>query len=504
MNHKTKNIIPLIISLCTIIFAQNWETIGGNSARTCLSNAIGPVKPEILWEGSVISSTLGFPILIENNKLVTMRAIDLTGEYAPMVCFDIFSGDTLWTLDFNGGKHSMSVPIGFKNNVVYASNWFGDASKGDTLYAINADNGKIIWRSNVYILGDYSVGIAFTENDDILLPMPNFILRIDHTNGEGKWSIERYVPTAPAWCGLAVFGKTAYTWEGPFGKPLVIIAIDIDGGFIKYSKEIPIAGSVGLNATTIPVVDNNGTIYALRPENNLVALKDNGDSLSILWNIPIVDGGCTNQAIGPDGSVYFTNHKRIMRADPQNGVILDSSIILKPSTPIDFGGHFAIDGSGTVFFNNGGNYTEGRIYSLSKSLSINWTDSIYHIQYGGPSLSTHGSLAVAGAYNILRVYKPENLDIKDDHFSIIKPEVSYIYSSGNITFKYYVEKNSSVKLILYNLRGQQIYTLKNMPSFPGLNIVTDREIINKLGTGHYFYQLIINNTSIFKPLTVIK
>jgi len=501
MNHKNKTIIPFILSLCTIIFAQNWETIGGNSARTCLSDAIGPVKPEILWEGSV-NSIAGLPILIFNNKLVITRVIESTSEDAPIICYDVFSGEMLWSLDFGGGPHSTSTPLGFRNNIVYASNWFGDASKGDTLYALNAENGEILWKSKTLILGQYYTGIAFTENGDIVLPLPDSVARINHENGEYIWCIKRYIPV-PTWCGLAIFGKTAYTWEGPFGKPLVIIAIDVETGNIKYQKEIPIAGSVGLNAPTTPVVDNKGTIYSLRPENNLVALQDNGDSLSILWNIPIEEGGYTELAIGPDGSVYFTNHKRIMRANPLTGNIIDSSIILKPTTPQYFSGHFAIDDNGTVFFNNGGNFSEGKLYSLSSALEVNWADSIYHMQYGGPSISSHGILAVAGANNILRVYRPENLDI-NNHFTTFKPEVTHFCSTEYITFKYYIQNHTSVKLILYNLRGQQIYSLENMPSSPGLNTLSNKEIPEKFGVGQYIYQLNIGKKSISKSITIVE
>jgi len=52
---------------------------------------------------------------------VTTR-FEETWEKTPLVCHDIFTGDTLWTRELGGGNNGTSVPLGFKNNVVYASN----------------------------------------------------------------------------------------------------------------------------------------------------------------------------------------------------------------------------------------------------------------------------------------------------------------------------------------------------------------------------------------------
>lgn len=388
--------------------------------------------------------------------------------------------------------------MGFKNNVIYALNWL--ETMKDTLYAINADNGTILWRSTFGIAALYITGLVFTKNNDIITADLSKIARINHKDGDTLWCIERHTPGL-TWVGLALFEGIVYGWEGVVGTEFSIIAIDAETGIKKYKKAIPSAGIINLHATTIPIVSKDTIIYALRPENNLVALKDNGDSLSILWSIPIIDGGNSKPSIGPDESVYFTNHKKIMRASPE-GKIIDSSIIIQSEAVQYQNGYFAIDANGTIYFNN--NTYNGVLFSFTKDLQLTWTDTIKGISHGGPALGPNGLLAIAGADNILRVYKPENLFSNYQYSLNLKPHVLCMCSKGYITFKYYIQEYTGVKLLLYNTRGQEIYAYENMPNSPGFHCVNIKDINENYGNGRFIYQLIIGNKSISNTVSIVK
>lgn len=495
-----KKIKPLLtILLTTILCYANWETFGGNSARNSFLNVVGPESPnEILWEGSLPSNG-GWPILISNNKLVTCRAVNW--EDAPLVCHDLFTGDTLWTKDFGGGSHSTSIPLGFRENVVYAANWFGN-TEGDTLFAIDAHNGEIKWFTDIGVLGVYNLGIAFTDNGDLILPLPFNIVRINHLNGDTVWCIERIVPVISDYCGLAVFNQTAYGWA-IIANELQLIAINVETGEIKYGKGVPTTHPpVNIWSAPLPVVSPSGIVYMYRPEDNLVAFKDTKDSLAILWNVPIREGGNTKPSIGLDGSVYFTHHNRIMRADTETGEILDSSIIIWNDTITYINALFSTDAKGTVFFNT--NYGGGILYSFTKNLKLNWTDSIDVMGYGGPALSKHGLLAVAGKGNILRVYKPVNLKTKKILVCSDQTEISYFLTPHLMMFKYYVQHRTNVNLILYNLRGQTIYSRNNLPNKSGFNMVRIDDSNLNIISGTYIYKLQVGSKTQTNTLHISK
>jgi len=500
IHNKIKFILTFL--LITAFGYADWETIGGNSQRTSFLDVVGPEsKYDILWEGSIPSDG-GWPILISGNKLIVNRKRD--SAYSPIVCHDLFNGDTLWTLDFPGGYHSYSIPLGFRNNVVYASNWFGDLVNGDTLYAINAENGEIIWRSNVFILGDYDLGAVFSEKGDLILSTPDSVTRINHLNGRRIWCIKRSVPVVSSYNGLTVFKDKIYGWFlGPLNT-LQIISISIDNGDIKDCIDIPSTNPpVSLLTGPLISVDDNGIIYALRAEDNLVAIKDNNDKLSILWNIPIRNGGDTNPALGPEGSIYFINHNKIMRANTENGKIIDSSITVNADTSKYLNGYFAIDGKGTVFFNNH-NYDYGKLYSFSENLELNWTDHIKGIGHGGPALSKHGLLAIAGADNFLRVYKPVNLKSNNLSMHYKNTTVSCSVFPQCIAFNYYVKYNSNVRLLLYNSKGQEIYNLTNLPNTPGFNTMKITNSNFNFCNGIYLLKLNIGAETKTGTFTIIK
>ena len=122
-----------VVLLFCVTSAGDWVTGGGNPWRSGLSDECGPAsRGDLAWQGTV-SGIFGAPIYIWDTVLVTMRF--QTINYAPIVCHDLVTGETLWTHDFPG-TNSRSLPIGLRDGRVYAINF--QESQHDTLYALDA------------------------------------------------------------------------------------------------------------------------------------------------------------------------------------------------------------------------------------------------------------------------------------------------------------------------------------------------------------------------------
>ena len=184
-----RKLLVLFSLLAATAPAGEWMTSGGNPARTGLSDEYAPGGPDLLWSGT-LSGWFGLPIFISADKLVTMRFQSI--DYAPMVCHDLFTGETLWTRDFPGAN-SRSVPIGLRDSRVYAINF--QESRHDTLYCLDADNGEILWRGRVTVEMSISESATFAENGDLLVNASDFkIARIDHADGDTVWTTYRLWP----------------------------------------------------------------------------------------------------------------------------------------------------------------------------------------------------------------------------------------------------------------------------------------------------------------------
>ena len=125
------------------------------------------------------------------------------------------------------------------------------------------------------------------------------------------------------------------------------------------------------------------------------------------------------------------------------------------------------------------------------------------IDFRGPALSKHGLLAVAGAENILGVYKPVNLDIKKlENYSDIQNIKAYS-SSQFLHFVYYITTNTDVKLILYDLRGRYIYN-NILPGESGIHKVKLDYHRENISSGRYIYRLMTGKTETTNIIQILK
>ncbi|MEZ4654973.1 MAG: PQQ-binding-like beta-propeller repeat protein [Candidatus Eisenbacteria bacterium] len=381
--------------LTGVAFAGNWPTFGGNSQRNGQSVDTGPTGPDILWQGSAVNALFGGQCYIDGDRLATMRF--QTINVSPIVCYDLYGGEQLWSVDFPG-TNSRSVPRGMRDGKVYATNF--QETGNDTLYALDANTGAQLWTADVFCERGIIWGAVFAPNGDLVVPITsNHIARVDQTDGSTVWQTARIIPNTGAE-SLVIFGNTLYGFEGTITTPKMLTAWDLDTGVKKYSSPgLPGDGDQEVPLTAGP----DGTLYVKRDGGAFYAFTDTGSALEELWHI--ANGNVPYSGhfgVGTDGSIYIPSGTTLVRLDPSDGAVLDTSPPLVTSSTLN--PRFAIDANGTLFVGNSGS-GDGALYAMDPSLNILWQVPVPSMVYGGPALGSTGTLAVAGSGSILRVYR---------------------------------------------------------------------------------------------------
>ena len=93
--------LKLTVCLAIIGFTSHaqWNNCGGNPQKNGFVNVAGPTQDTILWEVNS-PGYFGIPAFIDNELVVTMRFLSLT--YAPLECYNLNTGDLLWSNDVTG------------------------------------------------------------------------------------------------------------------------------------------------------------------------------------------------------------------------------------------------------------------------------------------------------------------------------------------------------------------------------------------------------------------
>jgi outer membrane protein assembly factor BamB len=386
MRHIPGIFLTILILIIGLPALADWPTLGGSSERHGQSGEIGPATPEILWEGATETAWFGDQCYIEDGRVVTMRFQGI--HVSPIVCHDLETGAELWQVDFPG-VNSRSVPRGFRDGLVYATNFQETGS--DTLYALNAGDGSIVWRSEVFCERGIVWTISFTESGDLVVPTTgNDLALVDHIDGSMIWHAERTIPNTGAE-GTCIRGDRVYGWEGAINTPKTVTVWDAKTGAHLYSS----AGLAGDGDQEVPlVIGPDGMVYAKRDGGLLTALRDTGEGFIQEWVSPL--GHVTysgHLGVGLDGSVYIADDSSLARLDPLTGVEIDRSAPLVVTSTLN--PRLVIDAGGTLYVGNSGS-TDGRLYALAPDLTEIWSLPVPGLTRGGPAMGHFGTLVVAG------------------------------------------------------------------------------------------------------------
>lgn len=371
-----------------------WNNGGGNWQKNGFVNVNAPTTDSILWQISAPGAN-GNPLFIEGNYLVTMRFFSLTN--APVTCYDLSTGALLWSVDVSNGG-GRSLPVGLRDEKVFVVRYTDTFN--DTLYALDVSTGLPIWVANVNV-GPYITETAVFDSTGNMYIGGNLnTYKINPLNGQMIWQTTT-VPTASGSGEMVINNttNTGYTLEQNGGLSY-LWAIDLATGTKKYShvvNELQPGGNVPQSAI---LVGNNGIIYVQLTEDNVAALLDNGNQLSVLWQEEIYGNAAFSlMCSGVDGSVYAPTNGRIIRFDPFTGDTLHLS------QPITQGGFFSprltASANGMIYATNGENF----VYAFDTTLNLLWSDFVPFNNTSGVCVAPNGLAAVAGQ-NVIKVYAP--------------------------------------------------------------------------------------------------
>lgn len=397
------------------VSAQNWSvSTGGNALRNGTSAEYGPSTETLLWSGGE-SSTIARSPVSDSIYLAAVR-ISNSSDFligSRIVMMDLRNGNILWTknlpVDFPSTDWQNRIS-GIRKGVVYASR--SGNSNASYLYALDAADGSVIWRSESLIDESATEGLNFLEDGDLIVGNINSVMRINKVDGTTVWQSDRLAYGDGA--ELAVFDSKIYGIINDLTE-LKVAAYDAVTGQLLYKSAAIDNGLVQQQAL---FMGNDGTVYLPRSQNNpitdsLYSFTDNGSGFTQNWSIPIHYIPFSSSGIGPDGSVYsYSRSGKVIRIDPATGNISDSSQVVlygNASYP-----RMSIDAAGIVNVTNGG-FSDGAFFSFNSDLTLRWQTNVTNVFLGGPLIGWDGTLVICGVGNDIRAYQGDlQASINDD------------------------------------------------------------------------------------------
>jgi outer membrane protein assembly factor BamB len=440
--------------------AQNWTvSTGGNSFRNGSSNEYGPTGETLLWSGGMPSTIARSPVS-DSIYLATVRISNTSDVLngSRIVMMDIRNGDTLWTknlpVDFPNLDWRNRISA-IRNGVVYASR--SGNSNAAYLYALDAADGSVIWKSDSLIDESSVEGLVFLENGDLIVGNINSVMRLNKVDGATVWQTYRLAYGDGA--ELAVYGSKIYGIINDLTQ-LKVAAFDTSDGQLLYKTE---AIDNGLVQQQTLFLGNDGTIYLPRSQNNpitdsLYSFTDNGAGFTQNWSVPIHYIPFSSSGIGLDGSVYsYSRSGKVIRIDPVTGTITDSSQVIlygNASYP-----RMSIDAAGIVNVTNGG-FSDGAFFSFNADLTLRWQTPITNVYIGGPLIGWEGTLVICGVGSDIRAYRGDLTAANDGMLSDSESEFSMLFPNP---FRDQLNLKADPSLVgssfvVYDCTGKSVYT----------------------------------------------
>lgn len=505
-----KKLILFFLFIANFAFAQLptplWTTVGGNSSRNgFIQNAhlFGSFTKNYTADNSI----WGMQIFSYGTRFSTTRYVSLSPLKAVVNTFSFASpanSGPIWRFEKTGAVY---VVMGFNNDKVYVRDF--QQNGNDSIFALNAENGNVIWRSNHTVERGIIWTAAFTSNGDLILPGSGTkrIMRINHVTGDTVWTNNRIIPNTGAEC-LCVYGNTVYAFQGGLTTPKTLIAIDANTGQTKYSSpELP-----GDGDQEIPFsISANGIIYVIRDGGLMYSLIDNGSSISIRWSRPVLHPVGTYSQIGiaGDSSVYIPYGRKIYRLNHITGAVRDSSIELATTGTIN--PRFLLGFSGILYVGNGASEpSEGKYITFEANLSPIYTPiSAPYNYYAGPAFGgyvTSPTILMTGSgtqiytrfgilddINPISSVAPNNFNLYQNFPNPFNPETLIKFDVANTQF---------VQLKIYDAMGRETETLVNGQLNSGTYQV--KWNASKYSSGIYYCKIIAGDFVLTKKMMYVK
>jgi outer membrane protein assembly factor BamB len=385
----------------------SWQVSGGTSARDCRSDELGPTTADLLWSGGRPSIIAWQPIT-DGNKVFMVRQTQFGSapEGSPVVAMDLATGAELWAvhIPYEAGDWTTWIAAAH-SGLVFASRSGNGASVSAKMYALDQEDGSVVWASAADVNGGGYDGVMLTPDGDLLVGNFDSLMRIDVGDGSTVWSVPRLCAVSDS-CGPALHGDAVYVADAvPGGHS--IVRHDLATGAPQYSSPV----MPGFTLQNMPFVGPDGTVYLSRTQNNVdtdyfYAFEDTGTALVERWHVPAAWNTFTEHAVTPGGSPFmFAPGYELVRLDPVTGGTVDSAGIFPECW---YAVRMATDGNGTFSLGNGAfPPDQGRLRVFDANLDPLWDTPVTNINIGGPAIGHGGALVVCGINTDVRVYRPE-------------------------------------------------------------------------------------------------
>lgn len=355
----------------------DWYTYMANDLHTGYSESPAPVDNTILWTAPVTGDYHEFPTPVVVNGIVYYPQ-DSTGD--SLYALDAATGDVIWT--YRTGYTDDAVTV--KDGLLYTSS--------DSLWCLDALTGERIWAngdaSSAASTPAVSDGVVYCCNESYYTNMTT-VYSLDALTGTGNWTVQ--VSGYAASC-LTVWNGMLFvpTWQGP------IYAFDIQSGDVIWQN---VDSPSGYWDSSPVIVD--GMLYILGNDSKARALNPlTGVSA---WETSITPG--TYLSATPayhDGKLYFGDQvDQFHCLDAGNGAFVWSV------PGVEHGSPGVADGM--VFYGESSNYYDetARVFALScENGQVIWTYDTVSGPYGivsSPSI-TDGVVYIAGTDNNLYAF----------------------------------------------------------------------------------------------------
>lgn len=361
----------------------------------------------------------------------------------------------------------------------------------------------------------------------------NNLFGINRTTGSVKWSYRLNNPmTSP---GIILEGKYLLVVTEDGG----IYFFDLDQAIIN--QELAPIGSFETNESlsNALAVDNDGFIYVTTDSGKLFKIEFNSDETEfaqIVWETEIGTGFDVSPVVGYDGSIYVGGNESAFYSIKN----IDGSINWKYNTMGGVSTTATINEFGIVYLGD----ETGRIYALDENGVLQWyydaessignataylDGNIIFTTTEGEVIKIYDGWRYSALVRALKAKKivdkspqwgtyqgnfrrsgnqleatilsnEEEDDEIPEKFTLSQNYPNPFNPSTNIEFG--LPETSYIKLIIYNLLGQNVATLVDTKLSPGTHTISFDA--SRLASGIYIYQLTTDQGVFTKRLTLIK
>ncbi len=482
MMSRTSSGFMVLIALFVLftdstVYAQNWPMINQNKERTSWAAEETLLYPPLKQKEVIPVQSPGDYIrlsyLTVNNNLLALAL----GRYPnTLEAVDLISGDTLWTFEVPGSDAAMGFVCAQNDSMIFAG-----GQHGLGLYALDSETGEQKWSKAIGAL--YTRSIILDSASAFILG--DSLCCISIKDGSTIWSVDISFQSTPA-----VDDDYVYV----VGNYKVYIFNKLTGELLWWrTNSQRYSGGIAVDDDCF-YTHSSDTIFAY-----------NKDSWDVKWIYKsagdTIQSEAQNSIAITDSKLCFTvegngeGNGELHTLNKETGVFLwshtfSSNYMFAPSIA-----------NGVVYIIP---YPESALYgfNLENGSQLLYDDSL---SYTNQAIVANHQLFVATRYEVI-VFETANTNVGDSQDAIqhgfdLKQNYPNPFNALT-TIEFSLPQSAFVDLKIYNILGEEIYTLVSEERAPGQHRI-DFDGTHLPG-GLYFYKIAAGSFVNTKQLLLIR